>query len=322
LEGTDVRVNEFFRKPLLQTFEEVELLFKARVVEEEIQVGLFRVPIPNFDRRAFREAFINALAHRDYACLGAVHVRLDDDGLTITSPGGFVEGVTLQNLLVVPPPSRNPLLADVVKRIGLAERTGRGIDRTFEGMLRYGRPAPDYSMSDASSVVLQMFRADADTAFLEMILSYEGRTGAPMPIDSLIVLSRLRQERRLTTADLVQSTQKSETATRATLKKLAEAGLVEAQGTGRGRTYILSAKVYKKSGQKAAYIRQAGFEPIQQEQMVLAYIDKHGSIKRADVMELCHVTKDQAYKLLTRLKNSGHITQIGSRKGAIYERKR
>ncbi len=101
-----------------------------------------------------------------------------------------------------------------------------------------------------------------------------------------------------------------------------EAGLVEAQGTGRGRTYILSAKVYKKSGQKAAYIRQAGFEPIQQEQMVLAYIDKHGSIKRTDVMELCHVTKDQAYKLLTRLKNSGHITQIGSRKGAIYERKR
>ena len=322
LEGTDVRVNEFFLKPLLQTFEEVELLFKARVVEEEIQVGLFRVPIPNFDRRAFREAFINAIVHRDYARLGAVHVRLDDDGLTITSPGGFVEGVTLQNLLVVPPRSRNPLLADVVKRIGLAERTGRGIDRIFEGMLRYGRPAPDYSMSDASSVVLQMFRADADTAFLEMILSYEERTGAPMPIDSLIVLSRLRQERRLTTADLVQSTQKSETATRTTLEKLVEAGLVEAQGTGRGRTYILSAKVYKKSGQKAAYIRQAGFEPIQQEQMVLAYIDKHGSIKRADVMELCHVTKDQAYKLLTRLKNSGHITQIGSRKGAIYERKR
>jgi len=106
------------------------------------------------------------------------------------------------------------------------------------------------------------------------------------------------------------------------LEKLVEAGLVEAQGTGRGRTYILSAKVYKKSGQKAAYIRQAGFEPIQQEQMVLAYIEKHGTIKRADVMELCKVAKDQAYKLLNRLKNSGQITQIGSRKGAVYERKR
>ena len=322
LEGTDVRVNEFFRKPLLQTFEEVELLFKARVVEQEIQVGLFRVPIPNFDRRAFREGFINALVHRDYARLGAVHVRLDDDGLTISSPGGFIEGVTLKNLLVAPPRSRNPLLADIVKRIGLAERTGRGIDRIYEGMLRYGRPAPDYSMSDRYSVVLLMCRADADTSFLEMILVYEERTGVPMPIDSLIILSRLRQERRLTTTDLAESIQKPETSTRATLEKLVEAGLIEAQGTGRGRSYMLSAKVYKKIDQEAAYIRQAGFDPIQQEQMVLTYIDKHGSIKRADVMELCRLTKDQAYKLLKRMEKNGQIAQSGSRKGAVYERKR
>ena len=322
LEGTDVRVNEFFRKPLLQTFEEVELLFKARVVEQEIQVGLFRVPIPNFDRRAFREGFINALVHRDYARLGAVHVRLDDDGLTISSPGGFIEGVTLQNLLVAPPRSRNPLLADIVKRIGLAERTGRGIDRIYEGMLRYGRPAPDYSMSDRYSVVLLMCRADADTSFLEMILVYEERTGVPMPIDSLIILSRLRQERRLTTTDLAENTQKPEASTRATLEKLVEAGLIEAQGTGRGRSYMLSAKVYKKIDQEAAYIRQAGFDPIQQEQMVLTYIDKHGSIKRAEVMELCRLTKDQAYKLLKRMEKNGQIAQSGSRKGAVYERKR
>ncbi|HOV31467.1 MAG TPA: ATP-binding protein [Anaerolineaceae bacterium] len=322
LEGTDVRVNEFFRKPLLQTFEEVELLFKARVVEQEIQVGLFRVPIPNFDRRAFREGFINALVHRDYARLGTVHVRLDDDGLTITSPGGFIEGVTLQNLLVAPPRSRNPLLADIVKRIGLAERTGRGIDRIYEGMLRYGRPAPDYSMSDMYSVVLLMSRADADISFLEMILAYEERTGIPMPLDSLIILSRLRQERRLTTNDLEASTQKPESSTRATLEKLVEAGLIEAQGAGRGRSYMLSAKVYKKTGQKAAYIRQAGFDPIQQEQMVLTYIEKHGAIKRADVMDLCRLTKDQAYKLLKRMEKNGQIAQSGSRKGAVYKRKR
>jgi len=320
LEGTDVRVNEFFRKPLLQTFEEIELLFKARVIEQEIQVGLFRVPIPNFDRRAFREGFINALVHRDYARLGAVHVRLDDDGLNINSPGGFVEGVTLQNLLVVPPRSRNPLLADIVKRIGLAERTGRGIDRIYEGMLRYGRPAPDYAMSDDSAVVLLMARADADTAFLEMILSYEQRSGAPMPIDSLIILSRLRQERRLAITDLVQSTQKSEPTTRATVEKLVEAGLVEAQGTGRGRTYILSAKVYKKSGQKAAYIRQAGFDPIQQEQMVIAFIERHGEIKRADVVDLCHIGPFQATRLLKRLAREGKIEPKGKGKGTFYVR--
>lgn len=321
LEGTDVRVNEFFRKPLLQTFEEVELLFKARVNEQEIEVGLFRVPIPNYDRRAFREAFINALVHRDYSRLGAVHVRLDEDGLTLSSPGGFVEGITLHNLLVAAPRSRNPLLADVVKRIGLAERTGRGIDRIYEGMLRYGRSAPDYTMSDASSVVLVLPKSDADTAFLEMILTHEERTETAMPIDSLILLSRLRQERRLTTSDLTTDTQKSEQATRTTLEKLVEAGLVEAHGTGRGRSYTLSAKVYRGAGQKAAYVRQAGFDPIQQEHMVLAYIDKHGSIKRADVIDLCRITKDQAAKLLKKLTSEEKITKHGERRGAYYERK-
>lgn len=322
LEGTDVRANEFFRKPLLQTFEEVELLFKARINEQEIQVGLFRVPIPNYDRRAFREAFINALVHRDYARLGAVHVRLDDDGLTLSSPGGFVEGITLHNLLVVAPRSRNPLLADIVKRIGLAERTGRGIDRIYEGMLRYGRPAPDYEMSDATSVVLMLPKSNADTGFLEMVLRHEEQTGTAMPIDSLIILSRLRHERRLTTADLAADTQKSEQATRAALEKLVESGLVEAHGVGRGRTYTMSAKVYRKMGEKTGYVRQAGFDPIQQEQMVLSYIAKHGSIKRADVMDLCRITKDQAYKLLTRLKTDGLIKKSGDRKGTVYERGR
>lgn len=76
--------------------------------------------------------------------------------------------------------------------IGLAERTGRGIDRNYESMLRYGRPAPDYSMSDAYTVIVQMSSAEADFNFLEMILYHEDQTGRAMPIDSLIILSRLR----------------------------------------------------------------------------------------------------------------------------------
>ncbi|WP_303293149.1 ATP-binding protein [Marinobacter sp. ST-43] len=322
LRGTDVLVNEFYRKPLLETFEEVELLFRARVEEEEIQVGLFRVPIPNFDRRAFREAFVNALVHRDYSALGAVHVKLDDDGLSISNPGGFVEGVNLDNLLVADPRSRNPLLADIIKRIGLAERTGRGIDRIFEGMLRYGRTAPDYSMSSAHTVSVRMSAADADAEFLRMIVEREEQTGTEMPIDSLIILSRLRNERRLKTVDLAKSVQKPETAVRGTLEKLVEAGLVKAHGGGAGRTYTLSAKVYRGAGEKAAYVRQAGFDTIQQEQMVMSYIDLHGSIKRADVVELCHISPDQAYKLLSKLRKRGEIEKEGDLKGASYKRAR
>jgi len=319
LRGTDVRVNEFYRKPLLETFEEVELQFKPWVVEEEIQVGLFRVPVPNYDRRAFREAFVNALVHRDFSMLGAVHVKLDDDGLTISNPGGFIEGVNLDNLLVASPRSRNPQLADIIKRIGLAERTGRGIDRIYEGMLRYGRPAPDYSMSNAYGVSVFLSNTAADFDFLKMVVEQEDKLGT-MPIDSLIILSRLREERRLTTADLAPSVQKPEANVRATLEKLVETGFLEPHGNGRGRTYTLSARLYQKAGQRAEYIRQAGFAPIQQEQMVLSYIDKHGSIKRADVMDLCHLNGSQAYRLLKKLWDKGLLKKIGEKKYAVYTR--
>lgn len=320
LQGTEVRVNEFSRKPLLQTFEEVETLFKARVEEQEVEVGLFRVPVPNYDRRAFREAFVNALVHRDYSRLGAVHVRLDDDGMTISSPGGFVEGVTLKNLLTTAPRSRNPLLADIVKRIGLAERTGRGIDRIFEGMLRYGRSAPDYCMSDEVTVSVHLSDADADVDFLKLILEHEEKTGGALPVDSLIILSSLRDGRRMTSKDLAGAVQKPETAVRSVVERLMESGVVDAHGAGRGRTYTLGAKMYQHAGKKAEYVRQSGFSRIQQEQMVLSYIDAHGSIRRAEVADLCHLSPFQATRLLARLAEEKTILLYGTGRGAFYNR--
>lgn len=87
-DDTEVRVNDFYRGPLLRTFERIEEQFSARLVEREVAVGMFRVPIPDIDRRAFREAVVNALTHGDWARLGAVHVRWETDGLVISNPGG------------------------------------------------------------------------------------------------------------------------------------------------------------------------------------------------------------------------------------------
>jgi ATP-dependent DNA helicase RecG len=47
-----------------------------------------------------------------------------------------------------------------------------------------------------------MSNTESDITFLEMILNEEKRLGHPLPLDGLIILSRLRQERRLTTVDL------------------------------------------------------------------------------------------------------------------------
>lgn len=319
LEGTEVRVNDFYRLPLVRLFERVDEQFRARVSERELQVGLFRVPVPSIEGRAFREAFVNALTHRDYTKLGAVHVRWQPDVLSLSSPGGFVEGVKLDNLLVVEPRPRNPLLADAFKRIGLAERTGRGVDLIYQGLLRYGRRAPDYNRSDAGTVVVELSCAAADLGFLAMILEEEKKLRAPMPVDSLLVLSKLREARRANTREIAAVLQKDVTAARAALERLVEAGLVRAHGETKGRTYTLSSTVYEQLGQPAGYVRQAGFDRIQQEEMVKRFAREHGRVKRRDIIELCGLGPDQATRVLQRLVESGDLLRRGHKRGTFYE---
>ncbi|MHB8181806.1 MAG: ATP-binding protein [Acidithiobacillus ferrivorans] len=314
-----VSFNEFRRFPLLKALDWLETNFRPYNPEKEVQIGLFRVPVPKVDMGAFREAVANALVHRDYHRLGAVHVRLDDWGLTVSNPGGLVEGVTLQNLLTTEPRPRNPALADAMKRIGIVERSGRGVDKIYRGMLRFGRPEPDYSRTDDYGVVLQLATVDADEVFLQLVVEQENRQGgASLPIDSLIVLAALREQKRLGVEVLAGHIHRDQTQARHTLEHLVEAGLVEAHGNTRNRSYTLSAEIYRTKGGQVAYTRQAGFSRLQHEQMVLGHARHHGRIQRNEVVELCHLTDDQAAKLLKRLKDEGKLEQHGERRWAFY----
>lgn len=318
LEGEEVRFNEFSRAPLLRAFEWVETLFKPLNTEREFQSGLFRVPVPRLDQRAFREAIANAITHRDYALRGAVHVRLSGESLTISNPGGFVEGVTLNNLLVTEPRPRNPALADALKRIGLVERTGRGVDLIYRGLLRYGRHVPDFSQSDSHSVLLSLSLAAADEAFLKVILEEEARGHKELPVDSLIILAALREQRRASSEQLAAWVQKDVSRVVASIETLVELGMLQAHGAGRGRNYTLSPALYHLLGQDAEYIQQAGFGSLQQEQLVRGFIARNGLITRKDVMRLCRLTSDQAYKLLKRLVDENYIEKQGDRKASRY----
>ena len=68
-------------------------------------------------------------------------------------------------------------------------------------------------------------------------------------------------------------------------------------------------------------MRQRGFEPLQQEQMVLQYVQAHGRITRREVAELCQISPDQAYRLLKRLTGQGKLKRHGMKKGAWYGRR-
>ncbi|GAB7531619.1 ATP-binding protein [Pseudomonas sp. 3A(2025)] len=313
-----VHFNEFRRFPLLKALDWLETNFRPYNPEEELQVGLFRVPVPKVDMGAFREAVANAVVHRDYHGRGAVHVRLEDDALVVSNPGGLVDGVTLSNLLVTEPRPRNPSLADAMKRIGVVERSGRGVDKIYRGLLKFGRPAPDYGYTTAQGVVLRLPTSAADLDFCQKVLEEERRIGAPLPIDSLIALSALRSAKRVTADELAKHIQRDAASAKRTLEALTEAGLVDAHGATRGRSYTLSASLYQASGDKAAYTRQAGFTSIQHEQMVLSYARQHGKIKRVEVKELCRISDEQAKKLLARLRDKQQLVQHGQKRATFY----
>ena len=321
LDGINVLVNPpAMHTSLLQTFEKVDLLFQSRVVEQELQIGLFRVPIPNYERDAFREGFVNALVHRDYFRMGAVQVQLQNSLMTISSPGGFLEGITPDNILTVAPTPRNVLLAEAIKRIGLAERTGRGIDKIYTAMLRSGHDIPDYSSSTNSSVILRLNSASLDEAYIKIIVAEEGRLQSMMPIDALIVLSVLKSERRATMALLSTKLQKGESDTKATVEWLTELGIVEGVGNGKARRYMLSSKVYSVANNKAGYVRQRGWSTIQEKEMILAHLDGYESITREGVMDLCKCTPNHAAWLLRQLVDEGRIILFGAGRGAHYQK--
>lgn len=320
LSGRSVEVNDFFRWPLMRVLEELEGRLRARNKEKELMVGLFRIGVPDYSPVGFREALANALVHRDYTRLGAVHVQWHEDRIEISNPGGFPEGISLDNLLVAGPRPRNPLLADAFKRAGVVERTGRGIDTIFEEQLRNGRPAPSYERSTPTDTSVVLPGGEANLEFVRLLVE-EGQAGRSPSFIKLLALNGLWSERSLSTAEAARLIQRPEGEARSVLERLVEDGLVERRGERKGRTYHLSAATYRRLGEKAAYVHRRGFEPLQQEQMVLQYAAKHGSISRAEAMELCQLSGPQAYRLLAKLQKEGQLRQVGQRgRGVRYER--
>lgn len=320
LEGTAVRMNEDSSKPLLELFENYETYLKPWNPERETEYGLFRIPIPEFDWAAFREGLVNAFCHRDYTMLGSVRVLIDDEGMVISNPGGFIDGVNLKNLLTVEPHGRNPALADAMKRIGLAEKTGRGIDRIYEGSIVFGRPWPDYSESTSRTVKLFIQRAKADLSFAKLVADEQNRQGKPLSIYTLMILSLLNNERRCSLERIVEVTNLSENKVRAAVENMIETGLIEATGSGKNRTFIMGKKIYREKNETIQYVRQTDIDNIRYPELVMKLArTQNGIITKQNIIDLLNVTPSQAYKIIKQLQNENKIMLLNGGKYAKYQ---
>lgn len=302
LEGTNVRINESFNAPLLKTFETFSTYLNAWNPEKETSYGLFRISIPEFNRDAFREGLVNAFSHRDYTQLGEVRVLITDEGLSISSQGGFIDGVNTDNLISVEPHGRNPALADALKRIGLAERTGRGIDRIYEGSMKYGRPWPDYSESTSSVVRLFIQRAEPDVAFINMIATEQNRMGKPLSLNALMALSLIRNEGRASRDRICRDLHISEQRTSATIAQLLGLELIEESGSDRNPLFSLNPVFYRRIANDNVYGTRRKVSVDDYQQAIVELARRNGGfVTKDEVSSVLDISGSQAYFQIKKL---------------------
>ena len=315
-DDAQIAANEVMHAPLLRQIEGLEERFEARRNEQEIMLGMLRMPIPEYSKDAYREAINNALIHRDYALLGTTHVQWHPDHIAITNPGGFPPGITTSNLLTHEPKPRNPRLAEACARIGLVESSARGVDRIYLGQLQYGRPLPDYGGSDDQAVRLILHGGRANFEFVRLIHG-ASQAGTPLKLDDLIVLNQLEREREVTFEGARSLLQKGEGQTRAVLDRLIEQGFIEGRGA-KQRRYILSAPIYRLLGRAVDYVRLTGMETALLETMVIEHIKAHGAITRRETAAMCRLSDEEAKVLLRRMSDEGKLALQGEKRGAHY----
>lgn len=96
---------------------------------------------------AIRELVANAIIHQDFLVTGTgPMVEIFSDRMEITNPGRPL--VDTQRFLDSPPRSRNEALASFIRRIGVCEERGSGIDKVVLQTEVYQLPAPLFETTD------------------------------------------------------------------------------------------------------------------------------------------------------------------------------
>ncbi|QBQ53154.1 ATP-binding protein [Nitrosococcus wardiae] len=113
----------------------------------------FREEVPIYPELALRELVANAIIHQDFNLTGTgPMIELFDSRLEITNPG--VPLVDTRRFLDSPPRSRNEALASFMRRIGICEERGSGIDKVVAQIEVYQLPAPIFEQTEQHTRVV------------------------------------------------------------------------------------------------------------------------------------------------------------------------
>lgn len=117
------------------------------VPRNEVIGKALRKEVPIYPELAVRELVANALIHQDFSISGTSPViEIFSDRMEITNPG--IPLVDVDRFLDNPPRSRNEMLASFLRRSGICEERGSGIDKVASLAEVYQLPAPLFEVTD------------------------------------------------------------------------------------------------------------------------------------------------------------------------------
>ena len=299
-----------FQQPFFVMVEKIWNLINLRNGSIPVREGVFNTfEIPLFNEEVIREALNNAISHRDYRRQSETIIKQYPLKMSIISAGGFPHGVSIDNLLSVPSTPRNRLLADVLSKTGLVERSGQGIDRIFINTLSEGKPDPDYSQSDDFSVNLTLSAEIEDKAFALFIRSVQDSLpdDNKLSVFDIVTLNEIRKGNK-------RSFDKN------IIDKLKDKKLIEPIGKTKGTTYILSKDYYEFADKKVEYSKLTDWDINQAFTMIQMYLTKHHKAKMGDFVNLFegHITRRKIKYFVEKMLDADLLKTIGSGSGTRY----
>ena len=286
--------------------------------------GMFHFEYRTWPETALREALMNALCHADFRIAGPTIVKVYADRLEIGNNGGFIAGITPENILHHPPAARNPLIVEALTRLRLVNRSNLGVSRMFSALLMEGKEAP-HIREAGDSVTVTFFKRELNPVF-RMFVADESEHGRILNVDKLILLQYLMRHTEVDTVKASQICQQDESITRECLSNMEQAGYVEHGGAGRGAFWSMQPNLYRKlsGGQIEDTRLRIDWETAKTR--ILSILKERGRRKEAGLsnQEIRQITKYdrfQVHRMMSELQseNSGIVLPGRSGRNARYE---
>jgi ATP-dependent DNA helicase RecG len=122
------------------------------VPSNEVIEQALRREVKMFPEIAVRELVANALIHQDFTESGtSAVIEIYDDRMEISNPGKpFIS----PDRFIDEYQSRNERLADLMRRLGICEEKGSGVDKVVQSAEAFQLPAPDFRVSERRTAVV------------------------------------------------------------------------------------------------------------------------------------------------------------------------